>query len=135
MTIQKIWSPIEPAFYILIQEDQGIIEEAFSKKVVLVTPTTLLATLKIVESIWRQEKQSKHAIEIADLVGVEIHADRDPTRAPAKHRVDEAILGETPGVIEVQGVGIHDQRGSRVLAEVDAALGTDCDSIQQTIAA
>ena len=42
---------------------------AWDKKIVLVTPSTLLATLKTVSSIWKQEKQTKNAIEIATQAG------------------------------------------------------------------
>ena len=47
------------------------------------------------------------AVEVADLVGVEIHADRDAAGPPAEHRVDEPVVLEEPGVIGVELVGGH----------------------------
>ncbi|MBC2602352.1 DNA recombination protein RmuC [Puniceicoccus vermicola] len=67
--IVLLFIPIEPAFIEALREDSSLFDYAFSKKVVLVTPTTLLATLKTVASIWRQEKQNRNALEIARLGG------------------------------------------------------------------
>ncbi len=67
--IVLLFVPIEPAFIEALREDPSLFDFAFSKKVVLVTPTTLLATLKTVASIWRQEKQNRNALEIARLGG------------------------------------------------------------------
>ena len=47
------------------------------------------------------------AIEVADLVGVEIHADRDAAGATAEDRVDEAVVLEEPGVVGVEGESGH----------------------------
>ena len=57
--------PLESSFALAIKEEPDIYQQAWDKKVVLVTPSTLLATLKTVASIWKQEKQNKNAIEIA----------------------------------------------------------------------
>ncbi|MDQ8205204.1 DNA recombination protein RmuC [Pelagicoccus sp. SDUM812003] len=61
--------PIEPAFAVAMQSDDTIFDFAFRKNVVLVTPSTLLATLRTVANIWRQEKQTRNAIDIADRSG------------------------------------------------------------------
>ena len=57
--------PIEPALLIAVREDQTLFNYAFKKNVVLLTPSTLLATLKTVEYMWKQEKQTRNAKEIA----------------------------------------------------------------------
>lgn len=57
--------PLESSFALAIKEEPDLYQQAWDKKVVLVTPSTLLATLKTVSSIWKQEKQTKNAIEIA----------------------------------------------------------------------
>lgn len=57
--------PIEAAYILAIQEEQDIQNLAWDKKVVLVCPTTLFATLKTVASVWRLEMQSKNVQEIA----------------------------------------------------------------------
>lgn len=60
-----IFLPVEPAFSVAIENDPTLFNVAWEKKIVLVSPTTLLATLKTVASIWRQEKQTQNALEIA----------------------------------------------------------------------
>jgi len=64
-----LFIPIEPAFNLALREDLGLFDDAFERKIVLVTPSTLLASLKTVSSIWRQEKQNRNAEEIARLGG------------------------------------------------------------------
>jgi len=61
--------PIEPAFSLALQNDSGLFQEAYDKNIVIVSPTTLLATLRTIASIWRQENQNKNAIEIAGQSG------------------------------------------------------------------
>ncbi|MEM0966890.1 MAG: DNA recombination protein RmuC [Verrucomicrobiota bacterium] len=67
--IVLLFVPIEPAFVEALRNDAALFDYAFNKKIVLVTPTTLLATLKTVASLWRQEKQNRNALEIARLGG------------------------------------------------------------------
>jgi DNA recombination protein RmuC len=64
-----MFSPLEPAFSFALKEDPQLFEYAWDKKVVIVSPTTLLATLKTVASIWRHEKQIRHAEEIGRKAG------------------------------------------------------------------
>ncbi|MBX3101180.1 MAG: DNA recombination protein RmuC [Bacteroidetes bacterium] len=61
--------PLEPAFNLALRSAPGLFEEALDKKIVLVTTTTLLATLVTVRSIWRQENQQRNVLEIARLAG------------------------------------------------------------------
>lgn len=61
--------PIEPAFALAVQNDQSLFYDAFEKNIVIVSPTTLLATLRTISSIWKQEKQTKNALEIAKKGG------------------------------------------------------------------
>lgn len=60
-----LFIPIESSFSIAIQEDQDIFSFAWDLKVVLVSPSTLLATLRTIASIWQQENQTRNAMEIA----------------------------------------------------------------------
>lgn len=62
-----LFLPIESSFSITIQEDQELFNFAWDNKVVIVSPSTLLATLRTIASIWKQENQTKNAIEIASL--------------------------------------------------------------------
>jgi DNA recombination protein RmuC len=64
-----LFIPIEPAFALAVQSDPGLFNDAFEKNIVIVSPTTLLATLRTVASIWRNEKQSANAIDIAKKAG------------------------------------------------------------------
>jgi DNA recombination protein RmuC len=60
-----LFIPIEPAFAAAMQADSSIFQEAFDKNIVIVSPTTLLATLRTIASIWRQEHQNRNALDIA----------------------------------------------------------------------
>ena len=64
-----LFIPIESSFAIAVQHDQDLFDFAWNKRVVIVTPSTLLATLKTVASIWKQEQQTKNAIDIASKAG------------------------------------------------------------------
>jgi len=61
-----LFIPLESSFSLAIKEEPSIYEQALSKKIVIVTPSTLLATLKTISSIWKHEKQTKNAVEIAE---------------------------------------------------------------------
>jgi DNA recombination protein RmuC len=61
--------PIEPAFAVAINEDSTLYSKAFEKNIVIVTPSTLLATLRTVDSMWTNEKQRQNAFEIARQAG------------------------------------------------------------------
>ena len=60
-----LFIPVEASFSIAVQEDQDIFSYAWDMKVVLVSPSTLLATLRTIASIWQQENQTRNAMEIA----------------------------------------------------------------------
>ncbi len=61
--------PIEPAFALAVQNDAALFYDAFEKNIVIVSPSTLLATLRTISSIWKQEKQNRNALEIAKKGG------------------------------------------------------------------
>ncbi|MBK6913214.1 MAG: DNA recombination protein RmuC [Ignavibacteriales bacterium] len=64
-----MFMPIEPAFAYAVQNDASLFTDAFEKNIVIVSPSTLLATLRTIASIWRQESQNKNAVEIARQSG------------------------------------------------------------------
>ena len=64
-----MFMPIEPAFAYAVQNDPSIFSDAFEQNIVIVSPSTLLATLRTISSIWRQESQNKNAVEIARQSG------------------------------------------------------------------
>lgn len=64
-----LFVPIEPAFALAMNHNNDFYVKAFEKNIVIVTPTTLLATLRTIDSMWVNEKQRKNAIEIARQAG------------------------------------------------------------------
>lgn len=64
-----LFMPIEAAFMAAFQADEKLFNDAFEHKIVVVTPTTLLATLRTVQNIWRYEQQNENARLIADKAG------------------------------------------------------------------
>jgi len=64
-----LFVPIEPAFAIAINSDDQLYNKAFEKNIVIVTPSTLLATLRTIDSMWQNEKQRNNAVEIARQAG------------------------------------------------------------------
>lgn len=64
-----MYVPIEPALMIALQEDQQLYIQALDKNVVMVSTSTLLATLTTVASIWKQEDQKRNVMEIAKQAG------------------------------------------------------------------
>lgn len=64
-----LFVPIEPAFAAALQADSNLYYEAFDRNIVIVSPSTLLATLATIDSVWKQEYQNKNAMEIANRGG------------------------------------------------------------------
>ncbi|HOS47782.1 MAG TPA: DNA recombination protein RmuC [Bacteroidia bacterium] len=64
-----LFVPIEPAFSIAVESDPELFNEAFERNIVIVTTSTLLATLRTIASIWRLEYQNKNSLEIARQAG------------------------------------------------------------------
>lgn len=64
-----LFVPIEPAFAVALNQDNHLYNWAFEKNIVIVTPTTLLATLRTIDSMWNNEKQQQNALEIATQAG------------------------------------------------------------------
>ncbi|MGB5289170.1 MAG: DNA recombination protein RmuC [Ignavibacteriaceae bacterium] len=61
--------PIEPAFSVAIQYGENLYVDAYDKNIIIVSPSTLLATLRTIANIWKQEYQNKNVIEIAKQSG------------------------------------------------------------------
>lgn len=64
-----LFVPIEPAFALALNEDATLYNKAFEKNIVIVTPSTLLATLRTIDSMWTNQKQQENAYEIARQAG------------------------------------------------------------------
>lgn len=65
-----LFMPIEAAFVAAFQADERLFTDAFEHKIIVVTPTTLLATLRTIENIWRYERQNENARAIAEKAGI-----------------------------------------------------------------
>ncbi len=65
-----LFMPIESAFIAAFQADERLFTDAFEHKIIVVTPTTLLATLRTIENIWRYERQNENARAIAEKAGI-----------------------------------------------------------------
>ncbi|MBV1959299.1 MAG: DNA recombination protein RmuC [Pseudomonadales bacterium] len=61
--------PVEAAFTLAVQEDNQLFQDAFDKNLIIVGPSTLLATLRTIQNIWRYENQTQNAQEIARQAG------------------------------------------------------------------
>ena len=64
-----LFIPIESCFSIAVQKDAELFNYAWDKRVVIVSPSTLLATLRTIASMWKQERQNRNVMEIARLSG------------------------------------------------------------------
>jgi DNA recombination protein RmuC len=64
-----MFMPIEASFMAAFQHDEKLFGDAFEKRIAVVTPTTLLATMRTVESLWRNERQNENSVRIADQAG------------------------------------------------------------------
>jgi DNA recombination protein RmuC len=60
---------LEPAYLLAIQSERGLYEDALDKRIVFVSPTLLLPSLQLIKSVWRQEYQNRHVLEIAKRAG------------------------------------------------------------------
>ncbi|WP_315360520.1 DNA recombination protein RmuC [Neisseria bacilliformis] len=61
--------PVEPAYLLALQQDGSLFQECFDKRIMLAGPSTLLATLRTVANIWRNEQQNRNALAIAEEGG------------------------------------------------------------------
>ncbi len=64
-----LFVPIESAFSLAMEMDPGMFTSAFEQRIMLVSPTTLMLALRIINNLWRVEKQNKNALEIAQRAG------------------------------------------------------------------
>lgn len=65
-----LFVPVEAAFAAAVQNDTELFSDAFDKNIMVVSPSTLLATLRMIHNIWRFEQQNKNAQEIAKRAGM-----------------------------------------------------------------
>lgn len=103
-----LFVPIEAAFAAALQAEPTLFQEAFEQQVVIVSPTTLLATLRVIDSLWRQERQGQNAREIAERAGqlydkfVAFIADLDEMGSRLQ-QLDKAYAGARNKLVEGRG--------------------------------
>lgn len=91
-----LFVPLEGAFMLAMQKDKELFTHAWERNIVLVSPSTLLATLRTVAGLWKQERQTKNALEIARQAGalydkfVGVAEDIDSIRGQLR-RVDDSF--------------------------------------------
>ncbi|MFP4488097.1 MAG: DNA recombination protein RmuC [Bacteroidales bacterium] len=64
-----MFMPVEPAYFLALQSDNRLWSDSYEKRVLLISPTNLIAALKMIESIWKQEYQSRNVMDIAKQGG------------------------------------------------------------------
>ncbi len=111
--VVMMFLPIEPAFGAALSADPKLFEFAFSHRVILVTPSTLLAALRTVTNVWKVEKQTKNVLEIARLGGV-LH---DKLSEFAK-----GLLGVRERL--AQATAAHDEAVGRLSSQKGNIIGT-----------
>lgn len=106
-----IFVPVEAAFMLALQHEPALFREAYDKHIILVSPTTLLATLRTVESIWRYEKQNINAEKIAKQAGALY--DQFVLTLDALDEVGR-LLGKTQDAYEITTKRLKTGRGNLV---------------------
>lgn len=92
--------PIEPSFGAALSADPELFEFAFSHRIILVTPSTLLAALRTINNFWKIEKQTKNVLEIARLGGV-LHdrlVDFTSSLLSARTQLSKALLAQDEAI-------------------------------------
>jgi len=64
-----LFIPVEPAYYAAMRKDPDLLNYAYSKRILIMSPTNLIAALKLVLDLWKRDNQSRNAIEIAERGG------------------------------------------------------------------
>jgi DNA recombination protein RmuC len=132
-----LFMPIESSFGFAVQADNELFAYAWDRKIVIVSPSTLLATLRTISSLWKQEKQTRNAIEIATMAGglydkfVNFHKDMTDVSSKldaAKKSHDEALkkLSEGPGNI-VKKIADLKKMGAKATKELPASILENAD--------
>lgn len=125
-----LFIPIEPAFAIALNEDTQLYNKAFEKNIVIVTPSTLLATLRTIDSMWTNQKQQENAVEIARQAGalydkfdgfvadlVKIGKKMDETKTEYEGAMNKLVDGKGNLINSVQKLKIMGAKAKKSLPE------------------
>jgi DNA recombination protein RmuC len=127
-----LFIPIEPAFSLAVQNDNDIFLDAYDKNIVMVSPSTLIATLRTISSIWKNEYQNRNAMEIArqggDLYDKFVNFSNDLLKVgeqlkSTKKSYDEAMNKLVDGKGNLVGrVGKLKELGAKATKQMDQRL-------------
>ncbi|NUN68964.1 MAG: DNA recombination protein RmuC [Bacteroidetes bacterium] len=124
--------PIEASFGIAVQADKELFNYAWDRKIVIVSPSTLLATLLTISSLWKQEKQTRNAIDIAQKGGalydkfvgfaenlVEVGKHLDKSKDSYKEAMNKLVEGKGNLVRSVEQLKVL---GAKTVKSIDPKL-------------
>lgn len=124
--------PIEASFGIAVQADKELFNYAWDRKIVIVSPSTLLATLLTISSLWKQEKQTRNAIDIAQKGGalydkfvgfaenlVEVGKHLDKSKESYKEAMSKLVEGKGNLVRSVEALKVL---GAKTVKSIDQKL-------------
>ncbi|SDQ67589.1 DNA recombination protein RmuC [Flagellimonas zhangzhouensis] len=122
--------PIEPAFAVAINEDVSLYNKAFEQNIVIVTPSTLLATLRTIDSMWSNEKQQRNAMEIARQAGAlydkfvgfmqdltQVGKKMDDAKGEYKNAMNKLFDGRGNIVVSIEKLRTMGAKAKKVLPE------------------
>ncbi|WP_375324776.1 DNA recombination protein RmuC [Flagellimonas sp. GZD32] len=122
--------PIETAFAVAINEDVSLYNKAFEQNIVIVTPSTLLATLRTIDSMWSNEKQQRNAMEIARQAGAlydkfvgfmqdltQVGKKMDDAKGEYKNAMNKLFDGRGNIVISIEKLRTMGAKAKKVLPE------------------
>jgi len=138
-----LFIPIEPAFSLAVQNDNDIFLDAYDKNIVMVSPSTLIATLRTISSIWKNEYQNRNAMEIArqggDLYDKFVNFSNDLLKVgeqlkSTKKSYDEAMNKLVDGKGNLVGrVGKLKELGAKATKQMDQRLIDRADEEEDEI--
>jgi DNA recombination protein RmuC len=125
-----LFVPVEPAFALAINTDNQLYNKAFEKNIILVTPTTLLATLKTIDSMWTNKKQQDNTIEIARQAGalydkfegfvqdlIKLGKKMDDAKSDYESAMNKLVNGKGNLVVSTQKLKIMGAKAKKSLPE------------------
>ncbi|MEM8506914.1 MAG: DNA recombination protein RmuC [Bacteroidota bacterium] len=140
-----LFVPVEPAFAIAINEDNSLYNQAFEKNIVIVTPSTLLATLRTIDSMWNNEKQKKNAIEIARQAGAlydkfvgfmhdltQIGKRMDDAKGEYKKAMNKLFEGKGNVVTSIEKLRIMGAKAKKSIPEPILKRALEDDEVEQS---
>jgi len=124
-----LFMPIESALSLAVMQKPDLFSDAWDRRVVIVSPSTLLATLRTIAAIWKQERQNRNVLDIAreagalydkfvgflqDMQQIQTHLDK----ASEKHEDAMRKLSSGPGNV-VRKIEVLKSLGAKASKQID----------------